>query len=379
MSTTTRDLRLDFFRGLSLLMIFINHVPGNGFAHFTLARFTFNDAAEVFVFISGYTAALVFYRRAASNGNLHAVIQLLRRCWTLYIAHIFLFVVYFVVVAHAAEQFSHPFLAEGKLDEVLREPHTAILNALLIRYQPHYFDILPLYIVALVGFAALLPLLSKHIKTALVVSLSLYLAVTLFNIGVPAYPEGERWMLNPLAWQVLFVIGAVCASKAGTNLLDGFYRKWVFRSVAACLVICVVAHLLIKFWPGLLAAGFIEWTERFGFKVDLGPIRLVNFLTLAIVVTRFVPKESPLLRMRLARPLLLCGQHSLYIFCLGIILAFLGHVFLLTISTDRWAQTVVCGGGIAILIATASALEWAKERTRRVTPPAAAKLQVARG
>jgi len=55
-----RDLRLDFFRGLALVFIFIDHVPDNKLARITLGSWNFSDAAEVFVFISGYTAALVF-------------------------------------------------------------------------------------------------------------------------------------------------------------------------------------------------------------------------------------------------------------------------------------------------------------------------------
>ena len=43
-----RDHRLDIFRGLALMMIFINHVPGNVFEHLTSRNFGFSDAAEAF-------------------------------------------------------------------------------------------------------------------------------------------------------------------------------------------------------------------------------------------------------------------------------------------------------------------------------------------
>ena len=61
--STSRDLRLDFFRGVSLVLIFIDHVPENILSYFTLQGLTFFDAAEVFIFISGFTAALVYGRR----------------------------------------------------------------------------------------------------------------------------------------------------------------------------------------------------------------------------------------------------------------------------------------------------------------------------
>src|SRR5947209_15498728 len=57
-----RDIRLDLFRGLALWFIFIDHIPGNSVGQFTLRAFGFSDATEIFVFISGYTAALVYGR-----------------------------------------------------------------------------------------------------------------------------------------------------------------------------------------------------------------------------------------------------------------------------------------------------------------------------
>src|SRR5262252_5676808 len=57
-----RDLRLDLFRGLSLFFIFIDHIPNNVLSYVTLHSIAFSDAAEVFIFISGYAAATVYGR-----------------------------------------------------------------------------------------------------------------------------------------------------------------------------------------------------------------------------------------------------------------------------------------------------------------------------
>src|SRR5438132_1720661 len=83
-----RDLRLDFFRGLSLFFIFIDHIPNNFLGYFTLRSIAFSDAAEVFIFISGYTAALVYGRSMNQRGALFATAQVYRRVWQLYVAHI---------------------------------------------------------------------------------------------------------------------------------------------------------------------------------------------------------------------------------------------------------------------------------------------------
>src|ERR671934_337026 len=83
-----RDLRLDLFRGLALWLIFLDHIPNNIVNWFTIRNYGFSDAAEIFVFISGYTAALVYGRAMRERGALFATAQIYRRVWQLYVAHI---------------------------------------------------------------------------------------------------------------------------------------------------------------------------------------------------------------------------------------------------------------------------------------------------
>ena len=67
-----RDLRLDLFRGLALLFIFIDHIPNNVLSYITLHSIAFSDAAEVFVFISGYVAATVYGKALQRQGCIAA-------------------------------------------------------------------------------------------------------------------------------------------------------------------------------------------------------------------------------------------------------------------------------------------------------------------
>ena len=55
-----RDLRLDLFRGLANWAIFLDHIPHEVLSSITTRNYGFSDAANLFVLISGYTAALVF-------------------------------------------------------------------------------------------------------------------------------------------------------------------------------------------------------------------------------------------------------------------------------------------------------------------------------
>jgi hypothetical protein len=65
---TDRDLRLDLFRGIALWLIFLDHIPSNIVAWITIRNYGFSDATEIFIFISGYTAAFVYGRAMRDYG-----------------------------------------------------------------------------------------------------------------------------------------------------------------------------------------------------------------------------------------------------------------------------------------------------------------------
>lgn len=151
-----RDLRVDFFRGLSLWFIFVDHVPGNILGFFTIRNATLSDATEIFVMLAGYAAGLAYGRNLDRHGWLHTGADVVSRAWTLWVAHILLFVVFAAQVGLAARTFgSRAYLAEIGFDHLIKTPHRALLDALLLRYQPAYLNVLPMYIVILLGFAML--------------------------------------------------------------------------------------------------------------------------------------------------------------------------------------------------------------------------------
>lgn len=366
MSAPTRDLRLDFFRGLSLLFIFVDHIPNNVFSYLTLANVVFNDAADVFVFLSGYTAAIVFGGMAAKSGLSFAGIQVIRRCWTLYVAHIFMFVLFTAQVAYTAEKFANPmFIDEMRVAGFLAEPHVAIVKALTLQFQPEFMNILPLYIVLLLAFAVALPVLRARPWLVVAASALIYLAVPILRLNLPTYPGGH-WFFNPFAWQVLFFIGAACGTLAAAGRLHLLGNKYLVRGALIVLIASITARLAVfadefmDIVPGSFIAGIWPVID----KTNLGPLRLVNFLALAFVIVRLVPRGSPLVQAPAARPVVLCGQHSLYVFCLGILLSYLGHLILVEISHALLFQFAVSAGGVLIMIMTAAFLDWTKRHAR---------------
>src|SRR5919109_3648545 len=94
-----RDVRLDLFRGLALWFIFLDHIPSNIVSWVTIRNYGFSDATEIFIFISGYTAAFVYGRAMQERGLIVAGARILRRAWQVYVAHVFIFVIFMAEIA----------------------------------------------------------------------------------------------------------------------------------------------------------------------------------------------------------------------------------------------------------------------------------------
>jgi hypothetical protein len=372
----SRDLRLDFFRGVALVFIFVDHVPQNIVTYFTLQSIAFFDAAEVFIFISGFTAALVYGRRLVSKGALYATAQVLRRVWQLYVAHIFLFVLFIAEVSYTAHTFKNPmYNEEMRVADFLNEPHIAVVKALLLEFQPAFLDILPLYIVMLLIFPVVLIGMQRNWLMVIVPSAILYLAVQIFDIPVPAYPEGHHWFFNPLAWQFLFISGAVLGNRAAQGAIAPMLLKIAYPVAALIFVATLVVRLSWTFhsiWAACPALFVKElWPVD---KNNLAPLRLVSFFALALLVATHVPRTARFLASAAARPLVLCGQSSLEIFCLGILLSATGHFVLAEYDSTIAMQLVVNVVGISVMFLTAKIIDWYRVVDRRpVLGPAVAR------
>ena len=188
-ATSERDLRLDLFRGLALWLIFLDHIPQNIVNWITIRNYGFSDATEIFIFISGYTAAFVYGRTMRERGFVLASARILRRAWQIYVAHIFLFTIFMAEIAYVAATFENPLYAEEmKILDFLKQPDITIFQALLLKFKPVNMDVLPLYIVLLLLFPPMLFLLLRHPNVALGGSALVYafrLAARLEFAGLP--------------------------------------------------------------------------------------------------------------------------------------------------------------------------------------------------
>jgi high-affinity nickel permease len=98
-------------------------------------------------------------------------------------------------------------------------------------------------------------------------------------------------------------------------------------------------------------------------------------VVLAIITVAFVPRDWPALKTWIFWPAIVCGQHSLETFCLGVFLSFAGHFVFTEVSNRVLTQIVVSFAGIAIMVAVAALISWYRQAERRgggPRPPAAA-------
>src|SRR5436305_6754413 len=278
-----RDVRLDLFHGQALSLTFLDHIPSNAVSWITIRNYGFSDATEIFVFISGYTAAFVYGRAMSERGFVLATARVLRRAWQVYAAHIFLFMIYMAEIAYVAGSFENPLYAEemGILD-FLKQPDVTLIQALLLKFKPAGMDILPLYIVLLVGFAPLLWLLLRAPIAGLAASVALYAATWHFDWNMPAYPSGQ-WVFNPFAWQLIFVFGAWCAL-GGSDRLAPLVRSRATLALAVAYL--VFAFLITLTWYFPRYGHYVpRWLADFMYpidKVNLDPLRFAHFLALAV-------------------------------------------------------------------------------------------------
>src|SRR5690606_4494301 len=124
--------------------------------------FGFSDATEIFVFISGYTAAIVYGSALQRNGFVQMLLQVLKRCWQLYAAHILLFVFFIAQITWVSIRFDNAsFIEELNIIEFHEHPQESIIRALILRYRPVNLDVLPLYMALLAVFPFFLWLMTR--------------------------------------------------------------------------------------------------------------------------------------------------------------------------------------------------------------------------
>lgn len=358
-----RDLRLDACRGLALWFIFIDHIPDTALAWLTLRNYGFSDTTEVFFFVSGYTCMLAYGGALPAQGWPTIVARGLRRAWEIYAAFLILLIAYVAVIWIIGG--GERYLDDTNTSILFRNPGETIFHAAILQYAPVNTDVLPSFVLLHLAFPGVLWLLIRNGRATLALSVLLYLMVQLFSWHVPAWPTGELYF-NPLAFQILFVLGAWYAGEGADRL----------QPIVQSQITLLLALLYLAFSLGITLGWQFNELERFVpdaitkliypiYKSHLAPVRLLHFLSLAVVVARLTPPHWRGLKRPLLLAMIRCGENSLSMYCLSILLSFAGFVILTDFSGSFAVQLAISVAGIAIMVAAATALTWESRRDRR--------------
>ena len=356
-----RDLRLDLFRGLASWAMFLGHIPSTVLAWLTFRNYGFSDGADLFVFIAGYTSAIVYTRKMSERGFIFGTTRLFRRVWQIYVAHVFLFVCYLATVHFLSHRFNFPhFIHRFNVAPLTDAPVETLIQGLLLRYKPVNLDVLPLYVVLMGTFAPVLWLMLRYRNWIMLGSVLLWVAARQFGWNLSSYPSGV-WYFNPFAWQLLFVLGAWLAL-GGADTLHFLIRSRLVFYLGVMYLLFAAVMTLAGLLPELQAIIPRALFEAFNpnDKTNLAPYRFLHLAILIIVVARLIPIDAPVLQAAIWRPLIKCGQQSLEVFCVGIYLAFIAYFILETTSGGVFAELLVGAAGVSIMTAVAYYRSWSK-------------------
>jgi hypothetical protein len=367
---------VDFWRGFALITIFLDHVPGLIYSRYTLINFSFSDAADLFVFLAGWSLRLMADGGGRSMPTRDVVLRLFGRALELYAAQVLITMLAIAMLALTAIELANPLLLEWhNAAAVFNDPVPTHIGLAVLTHQLGYFDILPLYVVLML----MAPLFAVIDRTAprlvLPVSLAIYLAALTFRITLPTWPVSGTWFFNPLAWQLTFVLGFTIARPDFG--IGAFARRHIFWIRILALPIVIYATLGMRFdWLLWDPTNAPEPTLFFILdKTYATPPRLIQFLALVSVFSIAFPYFRKLAALPLLHRtvpaiiglLAMLGRNSLYVFCIGSLLSLTAQMVRFYYRGTVGIDTLVVVIGIIVMASTAWLAE-SRQRTRPASP-----------
>lgn len=373
-----RDPRLDFFRGLAMLIILIAHVPGNSWNGWIPARFGFSDATEIFVFCSGMASAIAFGTTFERAGWWMGTARTAHRVWQVYWAHIalFFFIAMNMALLDLSGAFEVVYVDQLNLRPFFDAPMQQLVGLFTLAYVPNYFDILPMYLVILAMMPVVIALREVHLGLAIGFCVAIWLGANFNLLDLPAEPWSDRtWFFNPFGWQLIFF--------SGFALMAG----WLPRPPVSFGLGLLAAAFLILTLP-LSSGHAVGWLEavwpagatwsmevypamaEWRIKSEFGILRYIHFLSLAYLAwlwageggRRLLPSASGIgaIWARVVAVVTKVGQQSLAIFITSMALARLMGVALDLLGRSPVTTAMVNIAGLIIVMLAAYLIAWFK-------------------
>jgi hypothetical protein len=366
-----RRVEIDAARGLMLVWMTFTHLPTILSTYFN-QPFGFVSGAEGFIFLSALFTGRIYFLLAERQGYRAMVSQLWTRTLRLYIYHIALLGVAFLVVLRLAAGDNRPGL-HNLLDFYFAAPRQAPIDAALLLYRPPLLDILPMYITFLL-LTPLALMLARKIGWKLILGggFTLWLlaqfglrqaaydfCTRVFGLHIPLSATGS---FDLFAWQFMWLVGLYCGTRWAKDTLP--VENWAKRVLVPALVIVPVLFALRYSVGHGIELGRFEVSFD---KWHLGVVRLINFSAVAALLIHFQSAIKPLA----IRPLVMMGQASLQVFCVHLLFCFLG----LAIMGDA---PMVSGWQQGALLAVALSCMWLTSQIFARKRPAAVGAAAAR-
>ncbi len=316
-----RGLRMDFWRGCAILMIFINHLDFNLLSILTTRAWGLSDAAELLVFLAGVGTARALISKYES-GSVMAISYIGRRTVRLYIAHILLFLgIGAICLLYKSVTGSADLALALHYNPLLERPLSAVVEALSLSYLPAYADILPLYI-ALTIFGGVAALIFRTTWFAmLAVSFAIYMTFHLSGFNLPAGEYERTWFFNPFCWQFLFVTGMVIWICHEDPRFQRIIRSpWMLALSAVIVGVGIHSAAPWTYWGLPSGSGVLaHWLSPHLDKQTLAPLRYIHFLATAHIAYVVVGEAN--MRTRVGRVVARVGQNALPVFLFSTLLA----------------------------------------------------------
>jgi hypothetical protein len=350
MVSSDRDFRIDFLRGLALIIIFIDHVPANVLSRFTLRTFGFSNAADAFVLLAGISAGLAYRTGHAQKGIRAILPRLLRRIVQLYSAHLALLWISIGLTAAATLVFKRAEFMERAVPVFVQtDPLLAAGSSLALTLQPLYLDILPLYVVLLLALPLFLLLERAQRGAALAFSITVWLLAEVTGLNLPSSRSPDGWYFNPFAWQLLFCIGLL-GSHAIRNPPEPARSRWV---IAIAVAYVMLAFALTTPCGFRIATNLCLLDVQQSNVAHLTPRRIAHGLALAYLALIAIPDRAPWLVRYPVRAVVMLGRNSLSVFWVGSLAGLLSAIALSEFGAGWRSQLLLNTAGTAILFATA--------------------------
>ena len=364
---STRDLRLDFMRGIVIPLLFASHFEYfSALMYIGWERVGVVSTAEIFVILAGIVVGMVFGKKLRNEGLAASMPALMDRSVKLYLTNVMLI---FIVAAirYVPEidttiitTFHSPF--SGKTYPLFPPVEAGVFKlmsqAFLLRIGPHQFQIIGMYVAMFILVTPFVFFMISRKRVGLLLGISWIIYFINFgahepNHSSPAFrPTGAQfeYAFPILAWQLIYVHGVVIGYFK-RDVVE-FFKTNLGRVLLALCIVLTVAFIILT-WNNpmpqfkghsltmLTPETFHSWYAHYFQKYKLGPGRILNVAVLLVTMYAILSRYWVPINKAIGWFFIPLGQASLYVFYV--------HIFFLLIIAntplpemkDFWINTAI--------------------------------------